>query len=121
MEELEAIVCLDDDLSKAILQNCGIPLKKATTTAAVVVTAGEQGVLKFGAITMSGKDESSFAYTYLFQIHVSAAAPSSSSTPAVAENLEITRLKSVQRLVYLQTAQQLVACTNDFNIAVYTL
>ncbi len=115
MEELESVVTLNPEISRAIVLGCGISLKKQTSLVSVLVTGGEKGVLQFSVLTMAGHDLSTFTFTYLFQIPLSAA----HSSTVLPE--DIAKLKSISRLVYLPKAKEIVAFTNDFNICVYDL
>lgn len=116
MEELEAVVVLDSNISRDILRRCGLQLQKTLTLVNVIVTAGEKGVLKFSAVTMTGKDASTFNYTYLFQLPLS-----SLNTAATTRESEASQLRGVSQLLYLPNAQELVACTRDHNIIVHSL
>jgi U3 small nucleolar RNA-associated protein 13 len=115
MEELESVVALNPEASRAIVFGCGISLKKQTSLVNVIVTGGEKGTLQFSVITMAGHDLSTFTFTYLFQL------PVSSVVSAATMPEDIVKLKSISRLTYLPTSKELVAFTNDFNICVYDL
>jgi hypothetical protein len=114
MEELESVVALNPDISRAIVLGCGISLKKQTSLVSVLVSGGEKGVLQFSVITMAGHDLASFNFTYLFQVPLS---------PLVSGQMteDIAKLKSISRILYLPKSKEVVAFTNDFNICVYDL
>lgn len=114
MEELESIVALNDAHSHALIKASGLTIKK-NVNSSVLVLGGEQGILKFGAVEQRGRDESTFAFTFLFQISISTA-----SVTAIL-NEDMQRLRAVHSLHYRPSKGQIVAFTQDANIAFYDL
>lgn len=114
MEELESILALNDTHSLALIKASGLTVKK-NVSSSVLVLGGEHGILKFGAVEQRGRDDTTFAFTFLFQISLSAA----SITATLSEDMQ--RLRAVHSLHYRPSKGQIVAFTQDANIAFYNL
>lgn len=126
MEELEGVILLNEAHSAQILQSSAEGYtKSAATRAHVLVTAGEQGVLKFFKVTL-GREADSFAISPLLHFALSSAqrngalseAASSSSS---ARNAEAATLQAVSSLHYLPLTGEVLSVTKDYNLCSYAV
>jgi hypothetical protein len=145
MEELEGVVLLSTEHSAALLEgssnntssSSGSKKKQQSsgTTTLVMVTAGEQGVLKFFKVEYPSKSPASVEVSPLLHFALSqaqrnpalaslnsssssgggaAAGTSSSSADAVA-------LRGVASLHYLPATGEVLSVTKDFNLCSYSM
>ena len=129
MEELESVIVLDNDSTKAIVTAAATNMKALQQVkfannrlVNVIITAGAKGILRFYIIQMNAKDVSSFNCTLLFNLSLSKLHnhdSSASSNGTIPE--EIASLMGVSSLTYLPEAKDILAITNDFNICKYTM
>lgn len=118
MEELEAVVIFNEEMSKTVLNGLvsgGQKKKSKTSDQSVLVTAGAQGILRVYSFEMKGKDVSTFSITHLYNLPLSQL----SNISNVAQ--EIAALKGVSSLLVNSEESKLTAITNDFNFCTFDM
>lgn len=120
MDELEALVVLDSDASRTVLQSLSLDKKgKAAPQQHVLVTAGAHGVLRVYCFEIKGKDAATFSVTSLFSL------PLSLLSSSVSLSEEIAALKGISRLMLHCVSDEsesvrVTALTNDFNFVSFS-
>jgi hypothetical protein len=147
MEELEGVVLLSAEHSAALLEgsfnntsssSSGSKKKQqsnGTTTTLVMVTAGEQGVLKFFKVEYPSKSPASvevspllhFALSQaqrnpaLASLNSSSGGGAAAGTSSSSSSADAVALRGVASLHYLPATGEVLSVTKDFNLCSYSM
>lgn len=121
MEELEGVVLLNQAHSAEILGSLGSAGKIGAGTH-VLITAGEQGVLKFFRVDMAGKDISTFTIAPLLHFPLSVAQRSGLVLDSATKgSAEAGNLQGIASLHYMPKTGEVLSVTKDYNLCSYAM